>query len=614
MGAEVNGAEDDLACLARVARALTAAVGHPEILDVVVREGMAGLGAEGGVLAFVVDDVLAPVAMAGYPREALAAFAPMTLDRALPLTVAARTGEAVWVESPDDAAARYPDLVAARETRSQAWAAIPLDVGGVVLGVLGISFVAPRDFGERDRQLMLALADQCALALVARGAAVPTAVPVTLPRPREVLARPAGAPIRTVLVRPYGQAADLARAIRGDARFALTEYDDYEALADPDRPAFVDVIVIAGDLGAASRASAVGTVRARWPGASIVVLTGDSAVEEQARRLGADAVFGMSVPGGWLCAALAEVAAQAPAKTIAVDAGEGLALGLDELSGLMFERSADAMLFTAPDGRVLAANAAACELLQLPEQEICRRGRAGLADPADPRWIAAVSVRQATGRFFGELSMVRGDGQTFPAEVSSALFVGPDGSERTVVVMRDVTERKDAERRLRDLGHVDELTGALNRRGFCAKVPERLRAATRAGAGSALLFVDVDRLKQLNDSWGYATGDAALREVAELLRSSARDDDVIARWGGDEFVVLTQLRAGDTPESVARRAKNRFHIRNAQAPPYPLHVSIGAEALPAGAATEVGAAVTAAHAAMARHREHGRARRRRSTR
>jgi diguanylate cyclase (GGDEF)-like protein/PAS domain S-box-containing protein len=299
---------------------------------------------------------------------------------------------------------------------------------------------------------------------------------------------------------------------------------------------------------------------------------------------------------------------------IPVDAREGLALGLDELSGMMFQRSADAMLFTAPDGRVLAANAAACEMLQLPEREICRRGRAGLADPADPRWIAAVSVRQVTGRFFGELSTVRGNGETFPAEVSSALFVGPDGSERSVVVMRDMTERKNAERRLRDLGHVDELTGALNRRGFCAEVPERLREAASAGLGSALLFVDVDRLKELNDSWGYATGDAALREVVELLRSSARDGNVIARWGGDEFVVLTQLQADDTPESVAGRAKNRFHIRNAQAPPYPLHVSIGVEPLHQGAGIEVDAAVMAAQAAMARHREHGRGRRRRPTR
>ena len=108
----------------------------------------------------------------------------------------------------------------------------------------------------------------------------------------------------------------------------------------------------------------------------------------------------------------------------------------------MFARSLDAVMFTAPDGRILAANPAACRVLGLSEAEIRKRGRSGLADPSDPRWADGLRERTSTGRFFGELSMLRGDGSAFPAEVSSAVFENEFRELRTVVVFRDVTDRR----------------------------------------------------------------------------------------------------------------------------------------------------------------------------
>ena len=113
----------------------------------------------------------------------------------------------------------------------------------------------------------------------------------------------------------------------------------------------------------------------------------------------------------------------------------------------MFVRSLDAVMFTAPDGQILAANPAACRVLGLSEEEIRDRGRSGLADPSDPRWADGLRDRESTGRFFGELSMLRGDGSAFPAEVSSAVFENEFGELRTVVVLRDVTDRRRPDER-----------------------------------------------------------------------------------------------------------------------------------------------------------------------
>ena len=91
---------------------------------------------------------------------------------------------------------------------------------------------------------------------------------------------------------------------------------------------------------------------------------------------------------------------------------------------------------------------------------------------------------------------------------------------------------------MRELSLTDELTGLANRRGFLVRAGEVLTTARRHGWPAVLAFVDVDRLKEINDRFGHRRGDAVIREVAAVLASSARESDIVARWGGDEFVVL----------------------------------------------------------------------------
>ncbi len=211
----------------------------------------------------------------------------------------------------------------------------------------------------------------------------------------------------------------------------------------------------------------------------------------------------------------------------------------------LYDHSPDGVLFTAPDGRVLAANPAACAILGLSEAEICARGRRGLSDPNDARWAGMVADRDRNGRGQGIARMVRGDGDLIEVEMSAQIFTQSDGARRTCTVIRDVTERLrmeqeliDMSARLRDMTLTDELTELRNRRGFVTIGAQLLEVADRQEALASLLFLDVDNLKELNDRYGHPAGDSGLRAVARALRQALRRADVAARIGGDEFVAL----------------------------------------------------------------------------
>ncbi len=116
----------------------------------------------------------------------------------------------------------------------------------------------------------------------------------------------------------------------------------------------------------------------------------------------------------------------------------------------LFSTNMDAVLLTTPDGGTLAANEAACRMLGYTEEELKHIGRRGVMDQADPRLAASIDERRRTGRFHGELTMIRKDGSKFPVELSSAIFLDSRGEEQSSVVIRDITERNKAEQALRE--------------------------------------------------------------------------------------------------------------------------------------------------------------------
>ena len=231
----------------------------------------------------------------------------------------------------------------------------------------------------------------------------------------------------------------------------------------------------------------------------------------------------------------------------------------------MYDYSPDGALFTSPDGRVFAANPAACKILGRGEEEICRLGRQGLMDHDDDRWRGLLAERERTGRVRGVARMIRGDGGKIEVEMSARIFRDAHGQERACTIINDVTERIRMEcelvelsERLRALTVTDELTGLHNRRGFVTVARQVLEIASRQGTRVAILFVDIDNMKVINDRYGHDSGDEAIRAVAEALRDELRSADSVARIGGDEFAALA-LNLGDAElGSVEQRIRGRL--------------------------------------------------------
>ena len=205
---------------------------------------------------------------------------------------------------------------------------------------------------------------------------------------------------------------------------------------------------------------------------------------------------------------------------------------------LLFDNSQDAILLTAPDGAILAANPAACRIFGASEAQLHSAGRDGVIDPADPRVERALAQRAESGSFSGELTMRRLDGGSFPAEVSSALFTERDGQLRSSIIIRDITERKRAEEQLTYLAQHDALTALPNRLLLMDRLSMALAGARRNAKRLAVMFMDLDRFKIVNDSFGHDLGDRLLREAAIRLSENVRATDTVSRHGGDEFLVI----------------------------------------------------------------------------
>ncbi len=117
----------------------------------------------------------------------------------------------------------------------------------------------------------------------------------------------------------------------------------------------------------------------------------------------------------------------------------------EQLYRQVLENSMDAILVTRPDGSILSANAAATQIFQMTEKEICDAGRSGLVDPADPRLPHMLRERAENKKMAGELTMLRKGGVKFEAEITSSMFTNRHGEDVTSMIIRDVTERKRAE-------------------------------------------------------------------------------------------------------------------------------------------------------------------------
>jgi len=130
------------------------------------------------------------------------------------------------------------------------------------------------------------------------------------------------------------------------------------------------------------------------------------------------------------------------------------------------------------------------------------------------------------------------------------------------VISKDITELKQMEEILRTLSLTDELTGLYNRRGFFTFSEQLLKSCKREKRGVFLLYADLDNLKEINDTFGHQAGDEVLVETATLLKETFRDSDIIARIGGDEFVVIPVASTKNDVERITDRLRRNVESHN----------------------------------------------------
>jgi diguanylate cyclase (GGDEF)-like protein/PAS domain S-box-containing protein len=189
-----------------------------------------------------------------------------------------------------------------------------------------------------------------------------------------------------------------------------------------------------------------------------------------------------------------------------------------------------------------------------------------------------------------ELVYETSSGDRYWVEMEVVPFADEDGANtHLVAVARDITERKRAERDIHQLAFYDVLTGLPNRRLLVQRIDALLAAAHNGSQLGALLFIDLDRFKTINDARGHSTGDAMLRHVAQQLSALRGSSDTVARIGGDEFVMLLAELGDDTDEATARALAMADNVRMAIAASFEIEgqlyassASIGVSLLSAG--------------------------------
>ncbi len=207
-----------------------------------------------------------------------------------------------------------------------------------------------------------------------------------------------------------------------------------------------------------------------------------------------------------------------------------------------FRRFADATfegLFFVNRGIVSDANTVICQMLGRTPEQIAG---APISSFFTPESLAALETLQVASNGGTEVELVDAAGGRRVVDIlARALAVGTD--DVAVIAVRDASERKRSERRIQELAHIDPLTGLANRLLLRDRLAQALAMADRTAGGVAVLCLDLDRFKAVNDIMGHHAGDCLLVEVANRIRAATRDTDTVARLGGDEFIVVQPFSA-----------------------------------------------------------------------
>jgi diguanylate cyclase (GGDEF)-like protein/PAS domain S-box-containing protein len=232
-------------------------------------------------------------------------------------------------------------------------------------------------------------------------------------------------------------------------------------------------------------------------------------------------------------------------------------------SASVFDATSEGIMVTDTAGNMLAVNPAFCRITGYAEQDVLGQNsrilQAGRHDAKfyQDQW----RVLLATGQWKGDLWCRRKDGTCYLEALSiSAICDATDTVVRYVGVFTDISERHEKDERIRYMALHDGLTSLPNRTLLMERLNQLLTIAVRDPRGIAVLFLDLDGFKAINDRLGHDAGDAVLKTVAQRLQDALRATDTVARLGGDEFVILLDNAAGvDAVTMVAKQVIVRIN-------------------------------------------------------
>jgi len=226
------------------------------------------------------------------------------------------------------------------------------------------------------------------------------------------------------------------------------------------------------------------------------------------------------------------------------------------VSSQVFDQTSEGIVITDPQGRIISVNRAFTEITgYAPDEVLGRDPKLLQSGRHEPEFYQQLWQQLETeGYWRGEIWNRRKSGELYPEWLAIRTVRDADGNpEHYIGIFSDISRQKRDAERIRFLAYYDALTGLPNRTLLADRVAKAIPAARRHSKGLALLFMDLDGFKHINDSLGHMVGDGLLKLVGERLKQQTRSSDTLARFGGDEFVLL--LSDVEGPQAVAAVAQ-----------------------------------------------------------
>jgi diguanylate cyclase (GGDEF)-like protein/PAS domain S-box-containing protein len=238
-----------------------------------------------------------------------------------------------------------------------------------------------------------------------------------------------------------------------------------------------------------------------------------------------------------------------------------------ELIHVAINKSQAGFFWISPAGRIVYANEYACRSLDYAHDELTCLSIFDIdTDFSSGSWLAAWELLKSQGSAQSESHHRRKDGATFPVEVTAS-YIAYDGEEYSFAFVQNISEKKNKDELIWAQANFDPLTNLPNRRLLSDRVHQAMLSGVRSGRYGALMLLDLDQFKRLNDTMGHSVGDRVLIEVACRLKECMREEDSVARLGGDEFVVLLNL-GGNADEAAVHAETVAEKIREELCRPF----------------------------------------------